>query len=237
MTMIARRIVLRLDPTRSPDGSLPHAMRLAKAFHAELAARMIADTRLAGGLAFAAPGVERQLRRAEANLRRELTGLAKRESAICTFEVVHCAGILARECTMDAGDIVAIELPRMEVSRTELREEIAATLGHARGIVLLPATERTLIGPVVVVVEHRMHSSPLIEQAEAIARALNAPLKIVERDGDVERQEAGDIATAIRRLSAILAVVDAKDPIVDALIARPRFLREMATPLLLLKPA
>jgi hypothetical protein len=237
MTTIARRIVLRLDPTRLLDGSLPHAMRLAKAFHAELAARMIADTRLAGALAFAAPGVEHHLRRAEANLRRELTDLARRESAICTFEVVHCAGILARECTMDADDIVAIELPRMEVSRAELREEITATLGHARGILILPATERTVVGPVVAIVEHRARAKPLIEQADRIAQALNAPLKIVERDGNAERQETGDIATAIRRLGAILAVIDAKDPIADAFTARPRFLRELATPLLLLKSA
>lgn len=237
MTVIARRIVLRLDPARLQDGALPHAMRLAKAFHAELAARMIADTRFAA--AFAGPKVERQLRHAEASLRRELTGLAKRESASCTFEVVHCAGILASECTMDDDDIVAIELPRIEVSRAELREEIATTLTHARGVLLLPATERTTVGPVVAIVEHREHAQMFIEQADRIAEALGAALKIVEHNGApaarAERQETGDIATAVRRLGAVLAVVDAKDPIADALIARPRFLRELATPLLLLK--
>lgn len=240
MTVIARRIVLRLDPTRQQDGALPHAMRLAKAFHAELAARMIADTRFAGAMAVTGPNVERQLRRAETTLRRELTGLGKRESASWTFEVVHCAGILARECTMDDDDIVAIELPRIEVSRTELREEIATTLTHARGVLLLPATERTAIGPVVAIVECREHAAPLIEQADRIAEALSAPLKIVEHDRKqsahrAERQETGDIATAVRRLGAVLAVIDAKDPIADAFIARPRFLRELATPLLLLK--
>lgn len=240
MTVIARRIVLRLDPARLQDGALPHAMRLAKAFHAELAARMIADTRFAGAMAVAGPNVERRLRHAEADLRRELTGLAEREDTSWTFEVVHCAGILARECTMDSDDIVAIELPRIEISRAELREEIHATLTHARGVVLLPATERTIVGPVVAIVGHREHAKTFTDQADRIAEALNAPLKIVEHNGNppahhAERQETGDIATAIRRLGAVLAVVDAKDPIVDAFIARPRFLRELATPLLLLK--
>jgi hypothetical protein len=242
MTVIARRIVLRLDPARPMDGALPHAMRLAKAFHAELAARMIADTRFAGAMAVVGPNVERQLRHAETTLRRELTGLGNRENTAWTFEVVHCAGILARECSMCDDDIVAIELPRIEVSRAELCEEIAATLTHARGVLLLPATERVGLGPVVAIVEHRERVNPLIEQADRIAEALNAPLKIIEHNGKpparhAERQEAGDIATAIRRLGAILAVVDAKDPIADAFIARPRFLRELATPLLLLKSA
>lgn len=242
MTVIARRIVLRLDPARPQDGALPHAMRLAKAFHAELAARMIADTRFAGAMAFAGPNLERQLRHAESNLRRELTGLGNRESTTWTLEVVHCAGILARECTMDADDIVAIELPRIEVSIAELCEEIAAALTHAHGVVLLPTTERVRLGPVIAIVESRERAKNLIEQIDQIALALNAPLKVVEHNSKppargAQREETGDIATAIRRLGAILAVVDAKDPIADAFIARPRFLRELATPLLLLKSA
>lgn len=242
MTVIARRLVLRLDPARPQDGALHNAMRLAKAFHAELAARMIADTRFAGAMAFAGPNVERQLRHAEAILRRELADLGRSEDTSWTLEVVHCAGILAQECAMDSGDIVAIELPRIEVSRAELREEITATLDHARGVLLLPATERTTKGPVVAIVEHGERATTLIEQADRIAQALNAPLSIVEHNGDpparrAERQEAGDIATAIRRLGAVLAVVDATDQVADAFIARPRFLRELATPLLLLKSA
>jgi len=237
MTALTRRILLRLDPARPQDGALAHAMRLAKALHAELAARMISDTRLA----FAGLDVERELRRAESSLRRELKGLGARESANWSFEVVHCAGILARECAMEADDIVAIELPRIEFSMAELREEIAATLACARGVVLFPATDQAARGPVVAVVADRKQSKALIDQADGIAEALKAPLHIVEHDGEpptrLERHDAGDIATSIRKLGAVLAIVDPADPIASALLARPRLLRELGAPLLLLKSA
>ncbi len=247
---IARRIVLRLDPARPHDSALARAMHLAKAFHAELAARMISDTRLASAFALgglsgrddAGQSIEAQLQRAETSLRRALSTLAASEDTTWSFEVIRCAGILAHECTMAADDLVAIELPRIEISISELRSEIDDTLAHAGGVILFPAAAQSSRGPVVTIVGRRDGTKRLVEDAGQIAEALGVPLKLLEHDGQSqprkqERQETGDIATAVRRLGATLAVVDADDPIVGALLARPRYLREMGTPLLLLKSA
>ena len=244
----ARRIVLRLDPARPHAGALARAMQLATAFHAELAARMISDTRFAAAAVLAGisgqgdfdRSIETQLRRAETSLRRALTALASSEHTAWSFEVVRCAGILAQECTMSSGDLVAIELPGFEISIAELRAEVADTLTHARGVILLPSAAQTTQGPVVAIIGDRKASNWLIEDSRQIAEALGVPLKRLEHDGQIgpaeqERREAGDIATAVRRLGATLAVVDAANPIVNELLARPRYLRELGTPLLLLK--
>ena len=236
--MIAKRIILRLEPAGEHEAALVRALRLAKAFHAELAARMIADTRLATAVAVTGADLDRHLRRAETKLRRDVSGISTRENARWTFEVVHCAGILARD-VMASDDLVAIELPRIEVSLADLREEIAEALAHARGVLLLPAELQTEHGPVVVVVDRRDQAKALIEQSDQIADALGVPLKLVERTpppapGRPERHETADVATAVRRLDPLLAVIDAADPIVQAFLARPRFVREIATPVLLL---
>jgi len=241
MTIIAKRIYLRLDPARVDRAALERTMHLAKAFHAELAARMIADTRLATAAAVTGHSPDRGLRRAEAQLRREVAGYAARERADCTFEVVHCAGILANECGMAGEDLVAIELPHIETSLHDLHDEIASALTHARGVVLLPATLQTGHGPVVAVVDNREQARSLIEQCDAIAQALDTVLRIVERGRSPthgrERGEPSDVATRVRRLDPLLVVIDAEDPIAKAFLARPRFVREIATPLLLLKSA
>lgn len=238
MTAIPRRIYLRLEPARVDGAALARAMRLAKAFHAELAARMIADTRLATAVAVTGHSLDRDLRRAETNLRREIAGCGARESASWSFEVVHCAGILANECGMASEDLVAIELPKIETSMRDLREEIATALAHARGVVLLPATMQTGNGPVVTVVDQREHAKILIDQSDKIAESLDTALRVVERDRPPvrgsERGEPSDVATRIRRLNPLLVIVDAEDPMVKSFLARPRFVREIATPLLLL---
>jgi hypothetical protein len=239
MTVIAKRIYFRLEPARIDGAALARVMRLAKAFNAELAARMIADTRLATAVAVSGHNIDRELHRSELQLRREVAGLGAREHTSWTFEVVHCAGILARECGMASEDLVAIELPKIETSLSDLREEISTALTLAHGVVLLPATMQTGNGPVVTVVDRREHAKALIGQSDAIAQALGTALRIVERDQRSarggERGEPSDVATRVRRLNPLLVVVDAEDPMVKALLARPRFVREFATPLLLLK--
>ena len=250
---IARRIVLRLDPARSGDGALGLAARMAGAFHAELAARLISDTRIAAALAFPAfstptlgrgHSIEVHLRRAEISLRRTISTLAEHEKAAWSFEVVSCPGVLARECSMTSDDLVAIELSRLETSIFDLRDEVAGALAHARGVLLFPSKTPASSGPVAALVADRAQAKGLIAQSEKIAAALGVPLRILEHNGrspagtkNAERQETGDTATAIRRLGAILAVVDAADPLADKLLARPRYLRELGTPLLLLKSA
>jgi hypothetical protein len=238
MTIIAKRIYFRLDAARVDGAALARAMRLAKAFHAELAARMIADTRWATAAAVTGHAQDRGLRRAEIELRREVAGSGARESANWTFEVVHCAGILGQECGMASEDLVAIELPRIETAMRDLREEITTALSRARGVVLLPAALQSGDGPVVTVVDKREQSKPLIQQSDAIAQALDTALHVVERDRPpvrgAERGEPSDVATRVRRLDPLLVVVDANDPIVKSFLTRPRFVREIATPLLLL---
>jgi hypothetical protein len=238
MTVIAKRIYLRLEPARADGAALARAMRLAKAFHAELAARMIADTRLATAVAVTGHSLERDLRRAETQLRREIAGYGARESASWSFEVVHCAGILANECGMASEDLVAIELPKIEMSMHDLREEIETALARARGVVLLPAALQTGDGPVVTVVDKRDAAKALIDQSDEIAVSLGTALHVIERDPPPvrgsERGEPSDVATRVRRLNPRLVVVDAHDPIVQAFLTRPRIVREIATPLLLL---
>jgi len=247
---IVRRIVLRLDPARPHDSALARALHLAKAFRAELAARMIADTRFAEALAFAGlpsrpdagRDIEKRLRRAESSLRRELSMLAVGESPTWSFEVVRCAGVLAHDGDMAPDDFVALEVPTVETSIAEFRAEVASTLAHARGVLLFPAAANPARGPVAAVVGQRSGAKSLIEHGRQIAAALGVPLKILEQDGqsgepERERREAGDIATAVRRLGATLAVIDASDPVVNVFLARPRHLREIGAPLLLLKAA
>lgn len=250
---IARRIVLRLDPARSGDGALGLAAHMAAAFHAELAARLISDTRIAVALAFPAfstpargkgHSIEAHLRRAEISLRQTISAFAEHEKAAWSFEVVSCPGVLARECSMTSDDLVAIELSRLETSVFDLRDEVAGALACARGVLLFPSTAHASTGPVAVIVADRARAKELIAVSEQIALALGMPLRLLEHDDrspagkkNAERQETGDTATAIRRLGAILAVVDAGDPLADKLLARPRYLRELDTPLLLLKSA
>jgi hypothetical protein len=47
--------------------------------------------------------------------------------------------------------------------------------------------------------------------------------------------DTAGLATAVRRQKAILAIADAADPLSQEFLQRPRFLRELAAPLLLLK--
>lgn len=249
MNAIAKRIVLRLDPARPGDGGLAAIARLAAALHAELAARMIADTRVQTALAFQALSVKTpsrsvnaggQMRRAEAGWRHAISSLADREKAAWSFDVVHCTGVLTRECAMTCDDIVALELPRLETSLVDLRDEIAEALTHACGVILFPSETHAANGPVAAIVGD-IDKAHLLAVSKDIAAALRAPLRTVEHDGQklgkhsADRREIGDIATQIRRLGATLAVVAAADPLVEKFLARPRYLRELATPLLLLK--
>jgi hypothetical protein len=233
---LARRIVLRLDPAQRRDAGVEIAARLARAFDAELAARMIADTRLASALAVHAatgPAMEVSLRRAEISFRQTISAIAAREHAHWSFEVVHCAGVLARECAMAEDDLVAIDLPRMEFSASGLREEIAEALTHARGVLLFPEAAQPAKGLVVAIASTTDAARALNDESAALAKALATTWKTVTLgDG---RREAGDIATAVRKTRATLALIAANDPLAEAFLARPRHLRELATPLLLLR--
>ena len=233
---IARRIVLRLDPALQRGPAMEIAARLAKAFDAELAARMILDTRVASALAVQAAhdrAMEVSLRRAETAFRRTVSAIAAREHTQWSFEVVHCAGVLAREYVMEADDVVAIDLPRVGYSTAELREEIAAALEHARGVLLLPEASRFANGPVATIASTTAGAEALRDEGIQLAKALSTATISLALGNDC--RDASDIATAVRKLGATLAVAAARDPLVEAFLARPRYLRELSTPLLLLK--
>jgi hypothetical protein len=234
---VARRIVLRLDPDRRSDGGMHAAVRLAAALHAELAARLVSDTRVANALAFEelaqhkqlATPLEALLRRAEANLRRAVAALAEQEQADWSFEVVECVGVLAAGCGIESDDLVAIELSRLEVAMADLREEVSSALDSARGVLLFPAADHPSTGPIVVIGAHPP-APEIVDIGRDIAQALKSSLSVLDAPDD-----AGGMATAVRKRKAALAIVDAADPLAREYLARPRFLRELATPLLLLK--
>lgn len=236
----ARRIFLRLDPARAGQGAIAAVARLAAALNAELAARLVADTRFASALslpAFASSPLpesrrpdsarlDAAMRQAERMLRRALTNLAEREHLAWSFEVVHCAGVFARECQLEANDLIAIELPPIESARTELREEVEDALARARGIILFPSTAAPAKGPVVVAGDP---SRFVVETSEEVARALKLPLTRVETSEDPQA-----VARAVRKFQPALAVMEAHDPLVAQFLNRPRYLRELGAPLLLL---
>jgi hypothetical protein len=232
---LARRIVLRLDPSQRRDAAMELAVHLAKAFDAELAARMILDTRLATALAVRhgeSHTMETSLRRAELSFRQTISTIAAREHAQWSFEVVHCAGVLAHECAMEAEDLVAIDLPRMEFSLADLREEITEALTLARGVLLFPEAARPTKGPVAVIASTPARAEALRDEGASLADALATTVRTMTLGRD--HRDAGDIATAVRRLAPTLAIIAAGDPLTEAFLARPRHLRELATPLLLL---
>jgi hypothetical protein len=239
---IVRRILLRLDPGRGIDGRLAAAARLAAALHAELAARLVSDTRIESALAFAgairdnhkealsATSVETIFRRAETTLRQTVSTYAERERAVWSFEVVHCAGALTGS-VLEAEDLVAIELARLETIPSDLRTEVAAALEHARGVILFPAAPYPSKGPVVAIVAGEQEKS-LVAVSREIAAAVGEQMTVLTHG---TAYDTAGLATAVRRQKAILAIADAADPLAQEFLRRPRFLRELAAPFLLLK--
>jgi len=241
-TAIVRRILLRLDPGRAGDGRLAAAARLAAALHAELAARLVADTRVESALAFAdirakAVASSQQIRtaativrRAEASLRRTVSAFAERERAVWSFEVVHCAGVLTGS-VVNPEDLVAIELSQLETSLSDLRDEVQAALAQARGVLLFPSGNYPPKGRVVAIASDTQ-SNGLVDVSRRIATALGEPLTVLSHG---MAYDAAGLATALRRHQAVLAIADAASPLIEEFLRRPRFLREIAAPLLLLK--
>jgi len=243
-TIIARRILLRLEPGAARDGGLAAAARMARAFHAELAARLILDTRLAGAVTIPVASTRATARessssqsviarRAEIAFRQTISTLAEREQATWSFAVVECAGFLSKGDAVEPDDLVAIELPRLEVALGDLRREVEGALARARGVVLFPSGLASNEGPIVAIVRGGKASGSLVEQAERIAAALDAPL--LPLAPTAERTDARTFAAAVRQRRAALAVIAADDPIAREFLARTRFLRELGAPLLLLK--
>jgi hypothetical protein len=241
---LVRRIVLRLDPGRAADAHLDAAARLASALHAELAARLVADTRIEAALAFAdlsqgarresqsAHNVETIIRRAEATWRRTVSASAEKQRVVWSFEVVHCAGTLTGTA-VEPEDLVALELARLETNLSGLRHDVADALARTRGVLLFPSSSYPLKGPVIAVASHEAEPKGLVDVSRRIAAAVGEPLVVLTHG---IAYDAAGFATAIRRQHAVLAIAASNDSLIEEFLRRPRFLREMAVPLLLLKP-
>lgn len=235
---IAKRILFRLEAGRTGTAGLAAAARLAAAFHAELAARLISDTRFAGALSAPAFTTGRGhdghtigtiVRRSETRLRRTLSQIPEFGHTVWSFDVVECAGVLA-DCGVEPDDLVAIELAELELA-SDVRTEAERALQSARGVVLFPHVSRASAGPVVAVAPDASRIPEPLETLERIAAALESPLVLIE-----VAPNAAAFAAEVRSRRAALAVIDANGALAAEFLARPRFLRELATPLLLLKP-
>lgn len=173
---------------------------------------------------------ETVVRRAEASLRRTVSTFAERERIVWSFEVVHCAGALTGS-VVDAEDLVAIELSQLETNLADLRDEVEAALAQARGVLLFPSGSYPSKGTVVAIASDSQ-SKGLIDVSRRIATAIGEPLTVLAHG---IAYDAAGFATALRRRQAVLAIADAADPLVEEFLRRPRFLREIGAPLLLLK--
>lgn len=235
---IAKRILFRIEAGSTGTAGLAAAARLAAAFHAELAARLISDTRFAAALSAPAFSTGRGhnggelhtiVRRSETRLRRTLSEIPEFEHTVWSFEVVECAGVLS-ECGAEPDDIVAIELAKLELA-SDVRAETERALSTARGVVLFPALTHASEGPVVAVAPDADRIPEPVEALERIAAALATPLVLIDI-----APNAAAFAAEVRSRRAALAIVNAHSALAAEFLARPRFLRELGSPLLLLKP-
>ena len=239
---IARRVVLRLDPRPARDGaSVVAATRFARAFHAELAARLVSDTRFAAALTAPAGSAKPRggdsfspavlVRRSETIYRRAISAIAEREQTAWSFSVVECDGVLSDCGAIQSDDLVALDLEPLEGAAGALRREVHSALSFARGVLLFPSEAPPHAGPVVVVTKNNGRN--LTDLAKRIAAALDEPLLPLQPSDRM--RGVAEVAAAIRQRTPGLAVIDASDPLAQEFVTRPRFLRELNAPLLLLK--
>ena len=255
------RLVLRLEPFGAPDPALRAIARLAHAMEAEFAARLVEDRRLAAALAFNAPSVVPQpsAHHIERNLRRRIERIAFESNAAWSFAIAECAGVFAAECELHADDMLAIALPEIEQMMAMLREEISNALARSSGVLLMPRVLPQPNGPIIGVISHAAGLAPVIDISTRLAARLREQLVlVVVDDGDlVERAHtdavakwSGPIALRIVRssqLENLVAYVRSLRPkqviaaprpsMIEEFLARPRLLREMSAPVLLLPAA
>lgn len=235
---IAKRILFRLEAGHTGTSGLAAAARLAAAFHAELAARLISDTRFAGAISAPAfstgsghdgHALTTIVRRSETRLRRTLSEIPEFERTVWSFNVIECAGVMT-ECGVEPDDLVAIELAKLELT-SDVRAEAQHALQNARGIIIFPTHTYAGAGPVVAPAPDTSRIPEPVDTLERIAAALQTPLVFIDA-----APNAAAFAAEVRSRRAALAIIDAHGALAAEFLARPRFLRELATPLLLLKP-
>ncbi len=257
------RVVLRLDNFGASAPALQAIAQLARAMEAELAARLVEDNRLLAALAFnAQPSADEasdaSARHAERRLRALIESIATQSELAWSFDIVRCAGVMAAECTLHADDLLALALPEIERAMDVLREEISNGLARTSGVLLMPHAQPARNRPVVGMITDEAGLSRTVASCADLSASLRLPLSfVVVDDRDLFARvraaaashwsEAGAVAlhavpTAqldilaahVRSLRPKLVVWAPPPSWLKELLARPRLLREIGAPILLL---
>jgi hypothetical protein len=233
---------------------------LAHAMEAELAARFIEDRRLSDALAFATHGAgedsKASLRHVERNLRRAVESVAAHDKIAWSFDIAQCSGIFAAECALHPDDLLAIALPEVEQMMGILREEIVTGLARTSGVLLMPRHQPAANRPIVGMIMREASLNEVVDAGVDIATRTRQPLAFVvasELLAHVRKAVAGQwtgpgavalhpvptaemefLAAQVRSLRPRLVVAAPPKAIIAELLARPRLLREVGAPILLL---
>ncbi|MBI1213688.1 MAG: hypothetical protein GC190_19690 [Alphaproteobacteria bacterium] len=258
------RVVLRLDPMGASAPALRSIARLAQIMQAELAARFVEDRRLMDAFALAAAtpagadDPKAALRYIERDLRRQIAAIAGEAKAAWTFDITQCSGIFAAECVLHPDDLLAIALPDVEQMMSILREEIVEGLARTSGVLLMPRAQFLPNRPIVGMVMRDVAIAPVVDASIEIAAAMRQPLAFVVADAgdlvsDVRKAVAAQwtgpgavslhamptndveyLAAQVRSLRPSLVVSAPPKAAIKEILARPRLLREVGAPILLL---
>jgi len=256
------RVVLRIDAVGVGLPALRAIATLARAMEAEFAARFIEDRRLTDALAFAvhAPGDDHKasLRHVERNLRRQVESIAEHDKIAWSFDIAQCSGIFAAECVLHPDDLLAIALPEVEQMMGILREEIVTGLARTSGVLLMPRHQPVGNRPIVGMIMREASLAEVVEAGVDIATRTRQHLAfVVASEGDLLAQvrkavaglwsgpgavalhpvpttEMEFLAAQVRSLRPRLVVAAPPKAIIEELLARPRLLREVGAPILLL---
>ena len=257
------RVVVRLDPGGASSPALRAIARLAQVMDAEFAARFIDDRRLTAALAFessAGDGDDHKaaIRHLERTLRRQIEAIAAEANMAWSFDIAQCSGIFATECALHADDLLAIALPEIEQMMSMLREEISAGLARTSGVLLMPRLQPSANRPIVGMVIRESALPQVVDASVEIATRMHQPLSFVVADGGdllarvrkaVAAQWAGPgavalhavpstqvdyLAAQVRSLRPKLVIAAPPKTSLAEILARPRLLREIGAPILLL---
>lgn len=257
------RIVVRLDSIGAASPALRAIAQLAHAMEAEFAARFIEDRRLLDALAFGpsptSSDPKASLRHVERNLRRQIASIAAETQTAWSFDIAQCSGIFAAECALHADDLLAIALPEVEAMMSMLREEISTGLARSSGVLLMPRAQAPANHrPVVGMVMREASLAQVVGASMEIAARTRQPLAfVVAEDGEllahVRKAVAAQwnrpgvvplhavptgqmefLAAQVRSLRPRLVVAAPPRAVIAELLARPRLLREVGAPILLL---
>jgi hypothetical protein len=256
------RVVVRLDPGGATSPALRAIARLAQVMDAEFAARFIDDRRLTAALAFESDGADQTagIRHLERTLRHQIEMIAAETNMAWSFDIAQCSGVFAAECALHPDDLLAIALPEIEQMMSMLREEISAGLARASGVLLMPRAQPSANRPIVGMIIREAALAQVVDASVELATRMRQPLAFVVADaGDllarvrkavaaqwtgpgavalhaVPSVEVEFLAAQVRSLRPKLVIAAPPKATIEEILARPRLLREVGAPILLLPP-